>query len=287
VKGTDRGQRSEFRVKTYIPNKMAIGNVLLLSQLAGNIVALILSLCIIIPMSIHEGDFRGHCLLFSTGNWTETDGQFDVDWASQGICNYTIFVGVLILVVSLVQIYRHSMLLYKGQDSTFLAAFFDVVGSTIVCLLALAAALVITLGFHSWCKAITQRFEACEDASDNDIDHKDGIDMSGFYMQMGTAQFGAWSSWACCVGLCVFSTLKLVRYHQQENMRVSMAHARERLIKKGLAKPENKNIGDDESSTSGSGMEINDNQSQSTQEHDAKIKSSSPSSNPTKSDAMA
>jgi hypothetical protein len=111
--------------------------------------------------------------------------------------------------------------------------------------MALAAALVITLGFHAWCKAITQRFEACEDASDNDIDRKDGIDMSGFYMQMGTAQFGAWTSWACCVGLCVFSTLKLCRYHQQENMRISMAHARERLIKKGM----NKKDGDGDSSS--------------------------------------
>jgi hypothetical protein len=44
-------------------------------------------------------------------------------------------------------------------------------------------------------------------------------------------QFGAWASWACCVGLCVFATLKLCRYHQEENMRVSMAKARERLLK--------------------------------------------------------
>lgn len=72
---------------------------------------------------------------------------------------------------------------------------------------------------------------SCGDAQDNEIDKKDGIDTSSFYIQMGTAQFGAWASWATCVGLLVFSTIKLWRYHQEENMRVSMAIARERHIK--------------------------------------------------------
>ncbi len=35
-----------------------LSNLLLLSQLAGNIIVLILSLCITIPMSVHEDDFR-------------------------------------------------------------------------------------------------------------------------------------------------------------------------------------------------------------------------------------
>jgi hypothetical protein len=47
---------------------------------------------------------------------------------------------------------------------------------------------------------------------------------------MGTAQFGAWASWACWVGLTVFAVLKLCRYHQMENMRVSMYRERQRLI---------------------------------------------------------
>lgn len=64
-----------------------------------------------------------------------------------------------------------------------------------------------------------------------------------------------------------------------------MAHARERLIKKGLTKPENINSGGSEDDSSTSGMEINDNQN--TQEHDAKIKSSSPNTNPPKSDVLA
>ena len=37
--------------------------------------------------------FTGRCLLFSTGQWQEMDGQFVVQWASQAYCNFTIFVA--------------------------------------------------------------------------------------------------------------------------------------------------------------------------------------------------
>ena len=79
------------------------------------------------------------------------------------------------------------------------------------------------------------------------IDRADGVNPEGFYMQMFTAQLGAWLSWATwlvvkptkrvwiqskpmfsfwCLprffrcGLLVFALLKLCRYHQQENIRV-------------------------------------------------------------------
>lgn len=38
---------------------------------------------------------------------------------------------------------------------------------------------------------------------------------------------------ACWVGLSVFAMLKLCRYHQLENMRVSMFRERQRLINEG------------------------------------------------------
>jgi hypothetical protein len=65
---------------------------------------------------------------------------------------------------------------------------------------------------------------------------------------MGTAQFGAWASWACWVGLTVFAVLKLCRYHQLENMRVSMYRERQRLINgsSGSAGQENKIGGKDD-----------------------------------------
>lgn len=37
---------------------MALSNVLLLSQIAGHVVALILSLCIVVPLSLHLDHFK-------------------------------------------------------------------------------------------------------------------------------------------------------------------------------------------------------------------------------------
>ena len=100
--------------------------------------------------------------------------------------------------------------------------------------MTLTAALFITLGFNVWCGEMTKRFENCADATENDIDKNEGIDPKGFFMQMFTAQFGVWLSWATWCGLTVFALLKLCRYHQQENIRVSMAKERKRLINEDL-----------------------------------------------------
>jgi len=70
----------------------------------GYLCAFILSLTICVPMSMHQDQFKGRCLLFSTGNWQEEDGQFKVDWASQAYCNFTIFVAVVMFVISTVQV---------------------------------------------------------------------------------------------------------------------------------------------------------------------------------------
>lgn len=210
--------------------KMALTNILLLSQISGYIVALILSLCIIIPMSLHQDEFRGHCLLFSTGTWQETDGQFVVNWASQAYCNYTIFIGLMLLLTSTVQIYRLSLLMYRGEDSSFLSAFIDVVSSILLTTITLVAAIIVTLGFMTWCQCMTKRFPSCELAAGNDIDKADGIDTSGFHIELGAAQFGTWTSLSIWVGLSVFAVLKLLRYHQLENMKVSMYRERQRLI---------------------------------------------------------
>ena len=43
---------------------------------------------------------------------------------------------------------------------------------------------------------MTKRFNNCADATENDIDRADGVDPNGFYLQMFTAQFGVWVSWA-------------------------------------------------------------------------------------------
>ncbi|CAK1583920.1 unnamed protein product [Parnassius mnemosyne] len=209
---------------------MVLTNVLLLSQIAGYVIGLILSLCIIVPMSMHQDEFGGHCLLFSKGAWQEEDGQLLVSWASQAYCNYVIAIGVLMFIVCLVQIYRLSIFMYKGQDSSFLSAFIEAVGCMILCGLTVTAACIVTLGFMTWCQIIVERFPSCEDAAGQDIDKRDKISTHGFYIEMGTAQFGAWGAFATWVGLAVFSTLKVCRYHQLQNIQVSMYRERQRLV---------------------------------------------------------
>jgi len=208
-----------------------LSNILLLCQVAGYVIAFLLSLCIIIPLSVNQDQFRGHCLLFSTGQWRESDGQFDVKWASQAYCNYTIFVGVLTFLISVVQIYRMIRYLWKGTDSSFLSAFIDIVEASAISVMMIFAGLIVTLGFATWCKNITKRFTDCQYATANPIDKHDGIDTSGFFVQIGIAQFGVWASWTCWVGLLVCAVLKICRFHQIENMRISMARERQRLIK--------------------------------------------------------
>ncbi|XP_047994014.1 transmembrane protein 179 [Leguminivora glycinivorella] len=209
---------------------MALTNVVLVSQIAGYFVGLILSLCIMVPMSMHVHEFNGHCLLFSGGEWQETDGQFNVQWASMAYCNYVIAIGVLLFVVCLVQIYRLSMLLYRDNDSSFFSAFLEATGCALLCAMLVCAAITVTLGFMTWCRNITDRFPSCDVAAGQDIDKKDNIYTNNFYMEIGTVQFGAWGAFATCVGLAVFSTLKLCRYHQLENIRVSMFRERQRLV---------------------------------------------------------
>ncbi|CAH0385908.1 unnamed protein product [Bemisia tabaci] len=215
-------------------------NMLLLSQIAGYVIALILSLCITIPMALHQDEFRGHCLLFSTGIWQENDGQFKIDWASQAYCNFTIFVGVLLFVISAIQVYRMARFAHKNTDSTFLSSFADAVTCIVLCTFTLISALMITLGFKTWCNEISKRFPSCEIAAGSAFDLKDGIDTSGFYIELGAAQFGAWVSFSCWVFLSVCALLKLCRFHAIENMRVSMLRERQRLINEAHTSPKSR-----------------------------------------------
>jgi hypothetical protein len=54
-----------------------------------------------------------------TGRSRFQDGQFKVDWASQAYCNFTIFVAVVMFVISLVQFWRFVKFFRRGRDSRF------------------------------------------------------------------------------------------------------------------------------------------------------------------------
>lgn len=208
---------------------MAISNLLLLSQTTGYVVAFILSICVIVPLSVNLDNFKGHCLLFTTGTFQD-DGNFKPQWASPGYCDYAMFVGVILWLSSIIQTVRMSVFLFKGIDSSFLSAFLDTVVTMFLTALSLVAAIIVTCGFKIWCDGVTERFSSCDNASAIDIDKDDNIRTTGFYIQMGTVQFSVWSSWVCWVFLTVLSMCKLCRYHEQENVIVSMAQERQRII---------------------------------------------------------
>lgn len=209
--------------------KMAVNNVLLLFQGTGYIVALMLSLCVVIPLGLNVENFKGHCLLFTTGSFGD-DGNFNADWASKGYCGYILFASSLLVLVSIVQGFRMFNMLRKETDSSFLSAFLDCIMTILLAIMVFIASILVTLGFKTWCDAVTQRFRSCDDASIMEISKADNVQTKGFFIQIGTAQFGIWSSWVCWVFLAVLSTLKLCRYHEREVIRVSMARQRQKII---------------------------------------------------------
>ena len=75
-----------------------------------------------------------------------------VHWASQAYCNFTIFVAVIMFIISLFQFVRFLKFFYKGRDSSFLSAFVDVIVCVFMCTMTLTAALFVTLGFKVWCE---------------------------------------------------------------------------------------------------------------------------------------
>lgn len=207
---------------------MVLSNVLVLSQIAGHVILFILSLCIIFPLSMNVNEFCGHCLLFASGKWREEDGLFNVEWASSGFCRFPLATGCILCLISCVQIYRFARL---REESSFLALFVDVVVGIQMLAMSILSAIMITLGFIVWCSEMTERFPSCEIAAgQNIIPGAEKIDTSGFYIEMGTAQFGAWGCFAISVGIAVIALLKLINNHQIRNIKVSMYLERQRLV---------------------------------------------------------
>ncbi|GAB0100469.1 Transmembrane protein 179 [Sergentomyia squamirostris] len=210
---------------------MALTNVLLLSQIAGNAVAFVLSLCVLAPLSLHVSEFNGKCLLFAHGEWGEDDGLFNVTWPSQLNCTFPVLTAIVLFIVSIIQIYRFVRLSMKQEEESFLGLFLDVFFGFTLCLMTIISAVIITMGFIRWCSDITLRFPSCEIAAGQNIIKGDQkIDTSGFYIQMGTAQFGAWGAFATCVVISVAALLELINNHEMTNMKVSMYLERQRLV---------------------------------------------------------
>lgn len=188
---------------------------------------------IILDVYIAKWSFHcsGHCLLFSGGHWQEDDGLLNISWANKFYCVFPIITGIVILILSAVQIYRLTKLYHKEEESSFLWLFMDAFFSLMSCAMVLTSAIFITLGFIVWCGLMNERFPSCNTADGQNITKSDvKIRTNGFYTQMGVSQFGGWSSFATWVGLSTFAILKLINNHQLRNLRVSMYLERQRLV---------------------------------------------------------
>jgi len=98
---------------------MSIGNILLLSQVTIYVITFLFSLFIVIPLTVYEAQFNGHCLLFATGDLNVSSlpvEQLTVQWGDGGYCKYPIVMGILALPLSLFYILWMSLHLFKDYD---------------------------------------------------------------------------------------------------------------------------------------------------------------------------
>lgn len=175
--------------------------------------------------------FSGNCLLFSGGTWQSDDGLLNIEFASKFYCIFPTITGVLIFIISGVQIYRLTSLYQKEEDSSFLGLFMDSFLSILNCTLVLVSSIFITLGFIVWCGLMNERFPSCDLADGQNITKTEvNVRTRGFYNEMGLAQFGGWALFATFAVLATFAILKLINNHQLRNMRVSMYIERQRLV---------------------------------------------------------
>ncbi|KAK2176684.1 hypothetical protein NP493_646g01086 [Ridgeia piscesae] len=215
---------------------MSIGNILLLSQVTIYVITFLFSLFIVIPLTVYEAQFNGHCLLFATGDLNVSSlpvEQLTVQWGDGGYCKYPIVMGILALPLSLFYILWMSLHLFKDYDLSWLASFVALVTSVTASFLMLVAGIILTTGFKKWCDFLRRSIaSSCDVGEIVQFSIGEDIDKSGYYVEFGMAQFGTWLSWICWVIQTGLASIKLWRFHRQENFFISMKRERTRLIQR-------------------------------------------------------
>ncbi|XP_002741359.1 transmembrane protein 179-like [Saccoglossus kowalevskii] len=218
---------------------MGIGNILLLSQVTAYVLLFLLSFFIIVPSGVNLNNFDGNCALFATGTWHENKTTrhpyFSVDyWGDQSMCNFTIYIGILSMLVSFIFVVRLSIFLFREDDSSFLGAFLTLVINSFITVLLFSDCLVVTLGFNHFCDQLVKSpgsaISKCEMADLIQWDVDPLIVTSGMVVFFGMTEFGLWMSWITWLCLLIMSTVKIWRYSQHESFLRSMKRERERLF---------------------------------------------------------
>jgi hypothetical protein len=96
---------------------MGLGNVLLLTQVIAFLVSFIVSFFIFIPIAANMKEFNGHCLLYAEGKPDNTTEEFiDIEWGNNSACGFNMFMGVIVMLLSLFYMVWESIYLFKEID---------------------------------------------------------------------------------------------------------------------------------------------------------------------------
>ena len=79
-------------------------------------VSAILANTFFIPIIFNVSEFKGKCLLFTTGTFNESDGRiFEPKWSNFSYCGLTIFNGIFLNIASIMQLYYMLNSIAKGK----------------------------------------------------------------------------------------------------------------------------------------------------------------------------
>lgn len=220
---------------------MGIGNILVLTEVTIFLLSFILSFMIFVPLGINRQEFDGNCLLYAKGHWNTsakggTPQLIDVDWGPDSACGSNVFMGVFLMLISLFYIVKDSVHLFSNTGSSWLSTFISAILSIIILLMMFASSLTLSLGFHKWCKLLTQPVTLIYDCATADFvsfaEELKDVKTKNFYTEFKMAEFANWTSFVCWIFLTVISLVKVYKYQQHENFMTSLDRERQRLLQK-------------------------------------------------------
>ncbi|XP_062433558.1 transmembrane protein 179 [Rhea pennata] len=215
---------------------MALNNFLF-AQCICYFLAFLFSFIVVVPLSENGNDFHGRCLLFTEGMWLNANltverQRFTVqEWGPEAACRFSIFTGLLSLLLATVQAWRTLFFLCKGHEDSFFYAFLNLLISAFVVFITFIASTIVSVGFNMWCDAITEKGSmpnSCEELQDIDLELN--LENSAFYDQFAIAQFGLWAAWLTWLGITILAFLKVYQNYRQEDLLDSLIHEKELLL---------------------------------------------------------
>ncbi|KAM8807737.1 T179A protein, partial [Eudromia elegans] len=215
---------------------MALNNFLF-AQCICYFLAFLFSFIVVVPLSENGNDFHGRCLLFTEGMWLNANltverQRFTVqEWGPEAACRFSIFTGLLSLLLATVQAWRTLFFLCKGHEDSFFYAFLNLLISAFVVFITFIASTIVSVGFNMWCDAITEKGSmpnSCEELQDIDLELN--LENSAFYDQFAIAQFGLWAAWVTWLGITILAFLKVYHNYRQEDLLDSLIHEKELLL---------------------------------------------------------